>query len=825
MERLIAATSALPVEIDEEIEVEKTEDETASEELKEIVNTAKERFDRVQKINASARQQAVADTKFYLGDSDNGWQWPDNVAQSRASASRVCLTVNITAQHINQIVNQMRQGRPACRILPVDDMSDKKTAEILSGLIRNIQSASNASDAHDIAAEHACVGGEGYWRIITEYESPESFNQVIRIKPCHNPMLVYIDPDSKELDKSDAQWGFVFEEVNREAFKREYPDIDPSNWINDNRHWVADDTVRLAEYFYCEFIDDSALLLGDGSSVLESKLDDGVKRDGMTLVREATGEIVRIVKERETQRKQWKWCKLVGGSDEPVDLKDWVGSYLPIICVVGKELNVNGELVRKGLVRDLKDPARMVNYSYSETVQTLALQNKVPYLASAEAIEGYENIWKSANVDNRAFLPHNAFTKKGTPIPAPQRQQAAVMPSAQVQLLQLSTEEMRGVSGQQNSNFGIKSEAASGVGIQRLKSQGELATFHFPDNLARGLKYEATLLIDLIQKIYDTKRVIRIIGLDGKHTQATLDPTHPVAYSEQYLNEGDIARIFNPTIGEYDVVIDTGPSFQTQRQEAFAAMTDLAGKAPNLMSLAGDIIMRAADFPMAEQLANRLEKALPPGLHEAEGGAEQKLAQATQQMQQMDAAMKEMQAKLTQAEAGIQNTQLQIQSKQQIIQAEISAKKELTQFEIESKQRIAEVEANLLVEKHSREAEAKHNQALIDADILRGNLRFEADILAEQAQQAAELKLQIAKLDNETKEDIAELNAYVELQKVGMQNAALTADVESDMSEENDTESPTEELPLVHPDTGHVLHVDANGNKAYVGQDGSVSEV
>jgi len=46
---------------------------------------------------------------------------------------------------------------------------------------------------------------------------------------------------------------------------------------------------------------------------------------------------------------------------------------------------------------------------------------------------------------------------------------------------------MRAASGQQNANFGIKSEAQSGIGIQRLKAQGEIATFHFPDNLARSL--------------------------------------------------------------------------------------------------------------------------------------------------------------------------------------------------------------------------------------------------------------------------------------------------------------------------------------------------
>jgi hypothetical protein len=208
--------------------------------------------------------------------------------------------------------------------------------------------------------------------------------------------------------------------------------------------------------------------------------------------------------------KQWKHCIIVGGHDEPLDQTDWLGSYLPIVSVVGKEIDINGQIVRKGLVRDLKDPARIVNYAYSETVQTLALQNKIPYLAAAEAIEGYETQWQNANNSNDSYLPFNAYDTEGNPLPAPRRQEPAVMPAAQIQLLELSLGQMRGASGQQNANFGIKSEAQSGIGIQRLKVQGEMATFHFPDNLARGLKYEAKILIDLIQKISTKAKVMRI---------------------------------------------------------------------------------------------------------------------------------------------------------------------------------------------------------------------------------------------------------------------------------------------------------------------------
>src|SRR5512135_1711028 len=200
----------------------------------EIVVEAKERYELAKTAYSASRSQSIEDTKFYLGDSDNGWQWPQNIALQRSTIERrPCLTINITAQHVNQIVNTIRENPPTGKVLPVDDNSDVKTAEILSDVIRNVQATSNGDDIHNIAVEHAIAGGEGYWRIVTEYESESSFDQVIRIKPILDPGMVFLDPFYKELDKSDREWGFVFEDLTKEECKRRWPDIDVSSWVED----------------------------------------------------------------------------------------------------------------------------------------------------------------------------------------------------------------------------------------------------------------------------------------------------------------------------------------------------------------------------------------------------------------------------------------------------------------------------------------------------------------------------------------------------------------------------------------------------------------
>ena len=702
-----------------------------------IVETAKERYERGRDFYEDQRKLAIADTKFVMGDSDNHWQWREEDYKNREKDERVCLTVNISAQHCNQIINQIRQNRPSLKVSPADSGADKKTAEILAGLIRNIHASSGADAAHDTGAEHAIYGGEGYWRVITEYENEKSFLQTIKVKQITNPLTVIIDPDAKEPDKSDANWGFIFEDLPKDEVILEHPEITGvSDWEDTGDDWVTNDHVRVAEYFYCERIDDTLLMLSDGSVGFKSELGDRQLPLG-----------IEVVKERKTKRKKWKWCKLLGGQDKPIEEKDWAGAYLPIISVVGKEVNVNGEVIRKGQVRDLKDPARMVNFAYSETVQTLALQNKIPYMAAAEALEGYEDEWRDANKTNLAALRYNAYDDNGNALPKPTRESAAVLPTAQVQLLQLSTEQMRAASGQQNSNFGIRSEAQSGIGIQRLKQQGEVATFHFPDNLARAMRYEGMVLLDLIQKVYDTARVVRILGLDGKEEHAKLDPQMQMAYMKQV--NAEVEQIFNPTVGHYDVTIDTGPSYQTLRQEGAQNLNELAGRNPALMSIAGDIIMRAQDFPMAEQLADRLAKAVPPHLQDQPEGTPEIPPQVQAQMQQMQQQIQQMGQALQQAQEALQKAESGEQSKM----AEQLVKK-----------RQSELDDALARQKMDRMSEEAIAKAELDAKVTMDKAQKEADTRLLIAEIDAKTALKVAAINTQSKEEIEELRLYLELE-------------------------------------------------------------
>lgn len=650
-----------------------------------VVEEAKERYRKGREFYSKFRSNAIEDTKFYLGDSENGWQWPQNISLQRGTIEqRPCLTINVTAQHVNNIVNTIRESRPTGKVLPVDDGADKKTAEILEGVIRNIQSVSNADDIHDQAAELAISGGDGYWRIVTDYESPDSFNQIIKIMPIQDSGSVLCDPFTKEVDKSDKDWAFVEEIISEDECKRRWPDIDVESW-NENQEsgWVTKEGIRVCDYYEAIYTPDTLYQLPDGSSELKSNLPAEIVAQLEGLVKE------KKLKSRPTQKRSIRIHKLVGGAEEPVETAEWVGSIIPVIEVVGKEVFVNGEMVRKGLVRDLKDAARMVNYSYSAAIETVALQNKVPYIAPFEAIEGLEAIWDKANIENRSYLPYNHVDDQGKEIPRPERQQPAVMPAAQIQMLQLSVEQMRAASGQQNANFGIKSEAASGIGIQRLKQQGEIATFHFLDQLNRALKYEIRVLLELIcsGKIIDTQRVMRIIGLDGAQSHAMIDVNAPQAHQD--ISQGDVAAIFNPTIGTYDVSIETGPSFSTKRQEGAAMFSDILARNPALTQTIGDLAFRAMDFPYADKIADRMQKMLPPQLQdEQKEGAvppqvQAAIAQATQHIQQQDQVIQQMSQEL-QTKQGEEQRQAMAEQKAMMDAQNNALKLQIDQYNAET---------------------------------------------------------------------------------------------------------------------------------------------
>ncbi|WP_426111030.1 portal protein [Massilia sp. PWRC2] len=606
----------------------------------ELIAKAKRRFARCEDRESTTRLLWKADLKFANGDPDNGYQWDEAMARQRTQDRRPFLTVNKVKQHNRQITNDARQNKPAVRVYPVDDGADKDTAEVFNGVIRHIESNSSADTAYDTAGEFAVDAGLGYWRIITDYADEKSFDQEIYIKTVKNPLNVYLDPDIQEADGSDMRFAFVFEDMPKEVFEEKYPDAEPVSWTSPaGDSWMSKETIRVAEYYEIVEVKDTLCLdANSGETFMLSEVED------KAMAKQIKAD--QSFRKRAVSKRTCKWYLIAG--DQILDQTDWLGKYIPIVRVVGDEVEIDGKVDRKGHTRAMKDAQRMYNYNSSAAIEYGALQTKTPIIAAAEAIEGYEHVWDRANTENLAYLPWNAHSENGEPIPMPQRMVAPAPAQLFLQGMQTASEEMKMASGQYDASMGAKSNETSGRAIVARQREGDTATFHFIDNIARAIKYTGKILVDLIPKIYDTESIKRMLGEDGTQDEVKLDPNQQQAMTEKQGQDGKIEKIYNLAVGRYDVTVSVGPSYGSKRAEAFQAMTEMASRSPNLMAQAGDLIFKAADFPMADKIAERLEKALPPELRDEDEGKPQIPPEVQQQMRQMQQHNQELEKNMQQ---------------------------------------------------------------------------------------------------------------------------------------------------------------------------------
>lgn len=580
-----------------------------------IVREAMRRFAVCATVENDCRLRFIEDIKFANGDADNLYQWDETTRVARGYGTldeRPCLTINKVRQHNLNIINDAKQNKPGVKVKPVGNGATYDAAQVYEGIVRHIEYISNAQAAYDTATMFQVQGGIGWLRLVTDYPdyADQSFDQEIFVRRVKDPLTIYMDPDIKEADGSDARFGFVFDDMSREAYEDAYPrykDLATKSPLDVSGDWLRDDQVRVAEYYRVTESDDKLVSFIDpatgqrqshAKSKLEKALFESVIDDPQTKTRNIIDRKV-------------EWYLIAG--DKIVERSTWAGRYIPLIRVIGEETNINGQLDRKGHTRAMKDPQRLANYWYSAATEHVALQSKSPYIGPMSAFSNLETYWDSANTVNHAWLPFNEYDDKGQKLSAPARQQPPVMAQAYIEGLKMASQEIKEVSGQFEADLGMESNEKSGVAIQQRQRQGDNATYHYIDNLALAIRFLGKQLIDLIPKIYDTQRIIKIMAEDGVEHEVTIDPNAQAAYQQQQQRDANtVQSIFNPSVGRYDVEADIGPAYATRRQEAFQALSQIMKEDPELMHVAGDLLFKAADFPMADKIAERIKATIPP---------------------------------------------------------------------------------------------------------------------------------------------------------------------------------------------------------------------
>jgi hypothetical protein len=670
---------------------------------KELLDASRKELKICIEDEESERKKMLDDLKFCALD-----QWDPAIKKSRegdVNGARPCLTIDKINQYVVQVTNDIRQNHPGMKVRPVDNGADPETADVFQGVLRHIEDQSNAQIAYHTAVESAVKIGLGYFRVVTDYTSPDSFDQEIFIRRIADTFSVHLG-EHEQPDGSDAACAFITSRVPIEEFKRQYPkattkDEDFSG-LDDVPYWKTKETITVVERFYKHYETKELVFLEDGQTFY---------RDEYTKI---PGKKPAIKDLRETTVETVKWCKLTGA--EVLEKRDWAGKYIPIVEVIGKESHVEGKRLLWGLVRPAKDSLRMYNYWASTVTEKIGLAPKAPFIAAEGQMEGHENEWARANVDNRAVLTYKAVDVNGNALPAPKRVDPAPMEAAMMGMMQTIDRDVKGSLGMYKAAVGDTDSQQSGRAILALQRESDTGTYHFSANLADSIRHLGRILVDLAPKIYDTRRVLRILGEDGESSTVTIDPDQEESKREIQTNEG-IKRFYNIGVGKFDVTITVGPSYNTKRMEAAEVMLEMVKSQPQMLQLIGHIMFRNMDFPGADEIAKIMKKMMPPQLQDEEDQP-QIPPQVAAQMQQMQQALQLQGQELQKAQAGENQAVAKIQTQHAAKMQELALREQVEKEEARLAREKAEAE--IALKRWIAEQELAIKRGVASAEIRQG---------------------------------------------------------------------------------------------------------
>lgn len=611
---------------------------------------------------------AIADLEF-----EDGQQWPDDLYNQRKLDHRPTLTINHTRTFVRRVVNNMRQQRPRIKVHPVGDGAQIEDAKVVGGMIRHIETRSKASVAYDGGGESAVKIGWGYWRVLSEWVDERSFDQELKIAPIRNAFTVYDDPACLLPTGADREWCLLSELMQRSEYKRKYKNAQNTEWKEGGpgdqmRLWETKEQIRLAEYFRITKKPQTLYKLTSGKTKFHSEMEPGdivaMDRAGHKIQRQSFTRVV-------------EWFRLNG--QEVVERQTLPGKWIPLIRCLGNLLDLNGQIRLRGMVRDIKDSNRMYNYWATCETELVALAPRAPWVVAEGQTDGHPE-WKDANQRPYSTLTYTAVHSNpdnpdSPTLPPPQRVEAVPIPAGVMNARQGAEHDMMALAGMPHEpGQDAPGTVVSGVALRRRQALSDIGHFQYYDNQTQAISHTGEILLDLIPHYYSEERMQRIIGEDGVPQTITINQPQPSTIDP--ATGQAIQTIKNDlTVGKYDVVMDTGPGYETKRQEGQEAVIDLM-KTPlgePIVKVGADLIVRNMDFAGADDLADRLlptnaqgmQKAVQNLPKEAQGIVQALMTQGQQKDQLIQHLQMELKYKTTieQGWMGVERDKFGLQAK------------------------------------------------------------------------------------------------------------------------------------------------------------------
>jgi hypothetical protein len=539
------------------------------------------------------RDEELEDHKFTAGE-----QWDPDVYNRRVNNKKPALTINRLPAFAAQVIGNRRLNETTINVIPDSDKY-KANASVRREIIRNIQKQSTAKRAYDVAYQNQVIGGLGNFEIDIDYENDFVFDQEIKIEAIHNPLAVVwprlcFDPTGR-----DAPYVFVTDRVDREEFKKKWPDAIEANFEGSESEqyqtlsvdgWIDENTVRIATFWRMRTRKRRLALMIDGE------------------VNDITEEDFETVKERVAQRDDGTYvtrvanCKyaqkyLVSGAsilEGPYDLKI---DRVPVFRCPGWEINIGDKRIRFGLIRFLRDPQRLHNYWRSVIAEKLMMSPKAQWLAALSTVKGREKAFRQSHLSEDPLLVWNdeASDKKPERVPPVQLEPALIQEAG------MAAQDIKDISNLHEANLGQTSNEVSGKAIMARQRVGETGTVIYQDNLNMAIEEAGKVINQLIPYVYDTPRVLKIAG----------DTEDELKFIRVNFDDDDSVDLSE---GRFNITSSTGPSYETKRIESRESMMAAVNAMPDVFAAVADLIAEAQDWPGADKIARRIRATMPPNI-------------------------------------------------------------------------------------------------------------------------------------------------------------------------------------------------------------------
>jgi hypothetical protein len=574
-----------------------------------IFEEARDRLSIEVEAESENHWAAKADLEFR-----EGAQWDKQPYTTAEAMNQPEITVNLTDALVRRVVNNMKQQRPRGKAHPVGDGADVAKAAIINGIGRHVEYRSENALAYDVGGEMAVTMGVGYWRLIAEYVAPDSFHRDIRIVPIRNTFSVHMDPSAVMPTGSDAMWCIISSKMKRTEYKRLYPRAPNVAWRDvgksDDREWEDKEEIRVAEYFRIRETPAKLILLRGPDGKEYTRYEDEVP-DDEGLAASKTEKIG----ERASSKRVVEWFRL--GGTEVLEQQIYPGTWIPVIRCEGNAVDIDGKIKRRGMVRTMQDPARMVNYGETAKIKRLGLTPQAPWIAAEGQLEGHPE-WSDTNNTAHPVLEYKAITIPSALggemlLPPPMRQPPAQIEAGFSEFVQDMRLNLLAVAGMQHEpGLDASGQVVSGRALRQRQKVSDQSHFQYYDNQTLAIAHTWRIMLEWIPDVYSEERMQRIIGEDGtpsliKLNEKVVDPETKALHEIK----NDLS------VGRYDVVMDTGPGYETKREEGAETLISLLSVQPLaalVAQMGADLVFRSLDHPYMQELADRITAQTPEGL-------------------------------------------------------------------------------------------------------------------------------------------------------------------------------------------------------------------